>query len=261
MVTEHGVHHATHEVVWVEDPVTYDSLLFGDPNPRAPRWMSFSPDGKLLAVADAEGSVLFWDMERRKKAYILKPSTSTTPIRVDFPRVPIAPPRRLHDCLWGPLDFSPNGKLLILGNNRGEGMLWDLETNRELQHFDLQQTVRCVAVSPDGETAAFAGHRNVTLWAVKTGEKLATVDVLSRPLSFRGGVFSITFSPDGNTLVIGSSDGTIRLWDTITAVERFTLRQPEGPVGFLAFSSDGQTLVSGHDTTTYLWRGLRRWDN
>ncbi|MHC4536180.1 MAG: WD40 repeat domain-containing protein, partial [Planctomycetota bacterium] len=108
---------------------------------------------------------------------------------------------------------------------------------------------------------AFAGHRNVTLWAVKTGEKLATVDVLSRPLSFRGGVFSITFSPDGNTLVIGSSDGTIRLWDTITAVERFTLRQPEGPVGFLAFSSDGQTLVSGHDTTTYLWRGLRRWDN
>ena len=33
-------------------------------------------------------------------------------------------------------------------------------------------------------------------------------------------VFSVAFSPDGERLISGSGDGTVRVWDTVTIVER-----------------------------------------
>ncbi|NCQ97801.1 MAG: hypothetical protein GPJ11_00005, partial [Microcystis aeruginosa L211-101] len=67
-------------------------------------------------------------------------------------------------------------------------------------------------------------------------------------------VNSVNFSPDGKTLVSGSWDKTIKLWNVETGQEIRTLKGHDNYVTSVNFSPDGKTLVSGSwDKTIKLW--------
>ena len=66
-------------------------------------------------------------------------------------------------------------------------------------------------------------------------------------------VYSVSFSPDGQMLASGSSDGTIRLWDAKMGHLLRTLTGHTPWVLSVSFSSDGQTLASGGGDTVRLW--------
>ncbi|MEM9266034.1 MAG: TIR domain-containing protein, partial [Cyanobacteria bacterium P01_F01_bin.13] len=67
-------------------------------------------------------------------------------------------------------------------------------------------------------------------------------------------VQSVGFSPDGKTLVSGSSDNTIKLWDVETGEEIRSFNGHDDDVWSVGFSPDGKTLVSGSsDNTIKLW--------
>ncbi|KAB8253814.1 hypothetical protein BDV32DRAFT_157658 [Aspergillus pseudonomiae] len=67
-------------------------------------------------------------------------------------------------------------------------------------------------------------------------------------------VNSAAFSPDGYTLVSGSRDSTVKLWDTTTGTERETLKGHSSSVYSVTFSPDGCTLVySSGVSTIKLW--------
>jgi WD40 repeat protein len=71
------------------------------------------------------------------------------------------------------------------------------------------------------------------------------------------GVKPVAISPDGQTLVSGSWDKTIKVWGLRDGKLLRTLSDHQGGVGSVAISSDGQTLVSGSgDKTIKVW-GLR----
>jgi WD40 repeat protein len=63
----------------------------------------------------------------------------------------------------------------------------------------------------------------------------------------------VAFSPDGQTIVSGSKDKTLKLWDT-SGNFLDTLSGHQDDVTAVAFSPDGQTIVSGSkDKTLKLW--------
>ena len=65
-------------------------------------------------------------------------------------------------------------------------------------------------------------------------------------------VFTTAISPDGQTLVSGSSDNTIKIWHLNTGKLLHTLTGHTKWVRCLAFSPDSQTLVSGSDDSSIM---------
>jgi WD40 repeat protein/serine/threonine protein kinase len=69
-----------------------------------------------------------------------------------------------------------------------------------------------------------------------------------------GWVSSVAFSPDGQRLASGSSDKTLKVWDSATGKELFALKGHGGVVTSVAFSPDGQRLASASiDQTVKIW--------
>jgi WD40 repeat protein len=63
------------------------------------------------------------------------------------------------------------------------------------------------------------------------------------------------FSPDGQSVVTASWDGTARMWRADGTGEPVVLREHAGVVTSATFSPDGQRLVtSGDDGTARVWR-------
>ena len=68
------------------------------------------------------------------------------------------------------------------------------------------------------------------------------------------GIHSVAISPDGQTLVSGSEDKTIKVWELSTGKLVYTLTGHEDGVRSVAISPDGQILVSGSaDHTIKVW--------
>src|SRR6266702_4066024 len=68
-------------------------------------------------------------------------------------------------------------------------------------------------------------------------------------------VNSVALSPDGQRIVSGSTDRTIRVWNATTGeTEAGPFTGHTDPVEAVAFSPDGQRIVSGsHDKTICVW--------
>ncbi|MBD2042928.1 GUN4 domain-containing protein [Microcoleus sp. FACHB-672] len=65
-------------------------------------------------------------------------------------------------------------------------------------------------------------------------------------------VTCVAISPDGQTLISGSEDQTLKVWDLHTGKLITTLTGHLGEVTCVAISPDGQTLVSGSDDCTLI---------
>jgi WD40 repeat protein len=82
-------------------------------------------------------------------------------------------------------------------------------------------------------------------------EKLKVIHTLS---GHTGYIYGVAISPDGQTLVSGGADKTIKVWSLSTGKELYTLASHTNGVYVIAISPDGQTLVSGSwDMTIKVW--------
>ena len=82
-------------------------------------------------------------------------------------------------------------------------------------------------------------------------ENISIAKTLTSHLSY---VNTISISPDGQILVSGSADKTIKIWNLSTGQEIRTLKGHSQPINSLAISPDGQTLVTGSaDKTIKIW--------
>ena len=69
-----------------------------------------------------------------------------------------------------------------------------------------------------------------------------------------GGIWSVSFSPNGNLLAAASANNIVELWDVATEQKIATLRGHTDSVTSVSFSPDGTLLASGSfDGTMKLW--------
>ena len=81
---------------------------------------------------------------------------------------------------------------------------------------------------------------------------LSTIQTREIPAQ-QGSVWSVSWTPDGQTLATGGSDGSVKLW-TRTGEPVKTLAAQQGSVWSVSWTPDGQTLATGgSDGSVKLW--------
>ncbi len=194
--------------------------------------LAFSPDGKFVVVAAAEGKALhLLDVVKGAVAHTLP-----------------------HAHVVFAAAFSPDGKHLVGGGYDSEknvyfARLWDATTGKELRRLPFGDGgIRSIAYAADGKTIAVGGDGGKTL-AVKLVDPATGKEVRAIPFPDATSVKSVAFAPDGKTLAASGGSAT-RLFDPGTGKE--VLKIDRKAIG-LRFSPDGKTLAGAVAGTVYRW--------
>jgi WD40 repeat protein/ABC-type dipeptide/oligopeptide/nickel transport system ATPase subunit len=147
------------------------------------------------------------------------------------------------------LAFSPDAKLVVMGDYSGDLLIWQVETKQlQAKLKGYSNWIWAIAFSPDGQVLASASQdAAVRLWDVQTG-------ALFHLLQADHHVLSIGYSPDGQTLATAHGDGTIRFWDVITGTQRGQLAAHTKEACSVRYSPDGRLLAtSSNDRAVKIW--------
>jgi WD40 repeat protein/DNA-binding SARP family transcriptional activator len=235
---------------------------------RPMRALTFSPDGRTLAVGDTDGhhpTLHFVDV-RTRRVRTIQPLPKGATVDLSFApdgRTLVtgealfgalgAPPERLTLRQPGTgsvlsrsrlipegrlIGFTPDSRHLLVTSGETKSYVLDAHTFRRLRSLPVSGAA---ALSPVAAVAAFGrddGH--VDLVDLRTG----TLRPLGRAT---GKVIGLGFSPDGKVLATTSDDGSVDLWDVATASHRETFTGHAGAAFGPVFSPDGATLYTASD--------------
>lgn len=232
--------------------------------------VAFSPDWKTLASGSADHTIRLWDMASGTTRTVLTG----------------------HSGSVNSVAFSPDGGSLASGSTDRTSRLWNTVSGKSTATLRKRPAaVNFVIFGPDGSMLMTAYADNtVGFWqTAKTHEdpSLLTISDISSvnglaissnliaigatpgyvrlwngeenvdpPLHTTSPVTTLAFHRDGRRLAVGTSSGSVLLWDTKEhSVIGFPYTGHRGAVTSVAFSPDGEHLASGGtDRTVRIWK-------
>lgn len=208
------------------------------------RTLAISSDGLTLASGGNDRTIKIWDLAPNNQRSTYLKSTLTEHIGAIYA-----------------LAFLPNQNILISGSSDWTIKIWDLNTNQVIKTLEGHQgSIRALAVSADGHTLVSGStDGTVKVWDLRTRRLKHTL------IGHTGLVRTVAISPDGQIIASGSWDNTIKLWalspqkmansennqnQSDSPVLMGTLTGHKEYINSVAFTPDGQTLISGSDDNT-----------
>ncbi len=204
----------------------------------------FSKDGRRLVTTSYDNTARLWDVQTGKEI------------------------QRFEGHFWWVWSaaFSPDEKLLVTASHDGTANVYEVDTGKKIADFTGHQgPVFAAEFSPDGQTVASGGfdHR-ILIWKPEEQawtdlQMLAQGKQNHSPVftsldGHTSGVRSLEFSADGQRLLTGSDDNTLKLWNLETKRTIETLRGHDGWIACCTLSPDGQwALSAAHDQHVRLW--------
>ena len=173
------------------------------------------------------------------------------------------------------LAFSPDGAWLASVGSEGQIFLWDAKTNKLVKKLfpreksvteqslrrEVKRRIEAIAFSPDSKHLAEAavettGISMLRLWDVESGAERILAQSVEN-------LRAIAFAPDGKTLAYNARDAIvwqhkIVLMDPTDGKELGTMTDANLAATQLAFSPDGNTLVSAGGKRVHIWNVAER---
>jgi WD40 repeat protein/tetratricopeptide (TPR) repeat protein len=176
--------------------------------------VAFSPDGRRIVSAGAEGTVKVWE-------------AATGDVLKTFSG---------HGDFVESVAFSPDGGRIVSSSKDGTIRIWDTVIDRERVVLNPKDGGGRATFSPDG-TRILSKRGGLRIWDIATGTRLVTLPGWSD-------FASVALSPDGKRIFSCSWGGKIRVWDAATAVELKEFPRPKGLASSISFSPGGERIVS-----------------
>ncbi len=137
-----------------------------------------------------------------------------------------------HDVCVTTVAVSPNGNTIVSGDAEGIVYMWNTNTEQS------------------GDEMLFRGYDDHVSSLSGTTEGIS----LNRLEGHTDQITVVKFSHDGTTLLTGSRDKTVCLWNASTGFFLTVLKGHNGLISSAVFSRDGQTvLIGSHDKKVSLW--------
>ncbi|KAG8846507.1 hypothetical protein FRB91_000721 [Serendipita sp. 411] len=234
------------------------------------RWVDlvvFSNDSRMVAAC-AQKEIRIWSVEDLKELCVVSPPDDLSCIAL-----------------------SSDGKIVAAGFKKGGIQIWDVETKDERVRDISEELISCIAFINKDQEVIYGSSKSICRYSVKSDEQLTDIKLKlkGRPLSFsRDGkrailkdymyiyiintetgdkistldipgfeVQAAAISTDGEKIVSGLKDGTIRTFDIQSGNEESRLIGHVDAVNSVAFSGDDQRIVSGsRDGSVRIWSVL-----
>jgi WD40 repeat protein/serine/threonine protein kinase len=227
-------------------------------------WLSFSRDGRLMALRANDAFVYVYEVATLKELHALRDGASggATAFSPDsrFLASVSGTQVRLWDLATGKqlavlshghfiwtIAFSPDSRLLLSASDDKTARLWEVPSGKETAVLHHANVLRTAAFSPDGRLVVTASYDlTARLWETATGKERL---ILRHALGVNGAVFS----PDGRHVLTACQDGTVRLWDAATGQETASFRYGELTYN-ASFSPDGRLVIAcGRGKAARIW--------
>jgi WD40 repeat protein/predicted Ser/Thr protein kinase len=197
--------------------------------------VAFSPDGRWIVSGGDDQTVEVWDTRNGKEAHALLEH------------------RRAISCVA----FSPDGKHIASGSLDTTIKIWSMTSDHAILTLrGHTNEVVAVAFSPDGKLIASASRlagAAVKVWDATSGHERCS-HKLDGP-----NILGTQFSADAERILGISSDGAIKVWNTVSGKVTLSFKGADpiltfGGPGPLALSRDGKRIASaGRDGTIRVW--------
>jgi WD40 repeat protein len=244
--------------------------------------VAFSPDGKTLATAGglyegvSDNTIRIWDVQSGRQLRVLKEHSSAVRF-ADFALSGTAlisvgndktiklwslPKGQLLNSINTPdyvdaMSVLPGGQSFATVSNKVVTVR-DVQ-GRPLRTIDLPGPANVIAFSRDSRTFAFncATERCVEIRSFLSGQLISRLEgvVPEEPEGdyLPQGVYALSFSPDGKTLITGASDSAAKLWSRDNGRLLGILAPSTDSAGALAVSPDGKTIAVGSGGKIVVW--------
>lgn len=179
---------------------------------------AMSPDGRRIALAVRDGSVVIDDLSRNDDSIVIRAENS----------------KRTFEAV-----FSPDGNLVALSTDNGASSLWDATTGKRHAEVARRQYINdntYLAFSPDGYRMAVERATDMTsVYDVATARPVVSM----RRASDVGGASAAGFLSDGGLMYI-TTLSKVTVLNAYTGVQTAVLPRGEGEP---AFPADGTRIA------------------
>lgn len=182
--------------------------------------VAFSPDGRNVVTASADGTARVWDAATGASLGEL----------------------RGHNGSVNSASFSPDGKFIVTAGTDATVRVWDagqFSFVRKIGEYPM--SVSSAEYSPDGRFIVATSYDFAWVCDPNRGTVIRTLD------GHTDKVNSAAFSPDSHLIVTASADSTARVWNAETGESIATLLDHKGPVLNAMFSQDGRSVFTASE--------------
>jgi WD40 repeat protein len=229
-----------------------------------------SPNGKYIASASSDGTVIIWNAIKYILIHkLIDPTSHHRRIEtICYSHDSKFIVSGAHDIkIWNAktgqllntliehtkaiqtVCYSPDNKFIISGSDDYSINIWNATSGKLIKTLHEDSAIHCVCYSFDNKLIASASDgTNIKIWNANTGELCETL------FGHTDTIFSVSFSTDNKLIISGSADNSIKIWDAQKYILLNTLNGHIDWVWSVFFSADNKLIISGSaDCTIKIW--------